>query len=108
MTIEHATDSPRPEALTRREQALLLFFYSPTSGPSRRMEGLVSNLYVRERARLQLRRVDVHASRKAAERFRIRTIPTLVLIKGQRVVAQLEGKVTGQEIRDTVLPHLGA
>ena len=38
---------------------LLLFFSSPTSGPSRRMDGLVSLLFVRERKRLRLRTVDV-------------------------------------------------
>ena len=85
---------------------LLLFFYSPTSGPSRRLDGLVSCLYVRERARLRLQKVDVSERGDVAERLRITTVPTLVLVKGSRVVAQLEGKVTGQQIRDTVLPHL--
>jgi thioredoxin-like negative regulator of GroEL len=90
------------------DEPLLLFFYSPTSGPSRRMDGLVSCLYVRERARLRLRKVDVDARRDVAERCRIKTVPTLLLVKGKEIVAQLEGRVTGKELRDTMLPHLRA
>jgi thioredoxin 1 len=88
------------------KRPLLLFFYSPTSGPSRRLDGLVSCLYVRERARLRLAKVDVSERGDVAERLNITTVPALVLVKGKQVVAQLEGKVTGQQIRDTVLPHL--
>ncbi len=108
MTKNRTSDSPRRRDMpARREKSLLLFFYSPTSGPSQRMDGLVSNLYVRERARLHLRRVNVNTYRDTAERFRVKTVPTLMLVKRRRVVAQLEGKVTGQQIRDAMLPHLG-
>lgn len=87
-------------------KALLVFFYSPTSGPSRRMDGLVSWLYVRERKRLRLRLVNVEASAETARRYRVSEVPTLLLIKGREVVARLEGKATGQQIDDAVLPHL--
>ncbi len=87
-------------------KALLLFFYSPTSGPSRRMDGLVSWLYVRERKRLRLRLVNVDDREDIAARFRVSKVPTLVLVKGRAVVARLEGKVTGREIDEAVLPHL--
>jgi thioredoxin 1 len=89
-----------------RAKALLVFFYSPTSGPSRRMDGLVSWLYVRERKRLRLRLVNVDISAQTAERYLVSEVPTLVLIKGREIVARLEGKVTGQQIDAAVLPHL--
>ena len=91
---------------TDAQTPLLLFFYEPTSGPSRRLDGLVSCLYVRERSRLRLAKVDVSERRDVADRLRVTTVPTLMLVKDSRVVAQLEGRVTGQQIRDTVLPHL--
>ena len=87
-------------------KALLLFFYSPTSGPSRRMDGLVSWLYVRERKRLRLRLVNVEDREDLAKQFRVSRVPTLVLVKGRSVVARLEGRVTGREIDEAVLPHL--
>lgn len=101
-----ATPTWDPSTLGAQAKALLLFFYSPTSGPSRRMDGLVSWLYVRERKRLRLRLVNVDTCRRTADRYGVSQVPTLVLIKGRQVVATLEGRVTGQQIDDAVLPHL--
>jgi len=106
--ITQPRGAPGEAVHVAREQAVLLFFYSPTSGPSRRMDGLVSWLYVRERKRLRLRMVNVDVCRDIAERFRVTTVPTLMLVKGRRVVARLEGKVTGQQIDEAMLPHLRA
>ncbi len=94
------------EVQARTPKALLLFFFSPRSGPSRRMDGLVSWLYVRERRRLRLRTVDVDSNRDIAERFRVTTVPTLMLVKDRRVVVRLEGRVTGRQIDEAILPHL--
>ncbi len=85
---------------------LLLFFSSPTSGPSRRMDGLVSLLFVRERKRLRLRTVDVDREPELAQRFGVTTVPTLLLVKDRSVVARLEGRVTGRAIDAAMLPHL--
>ena len=70
------------------------------------MDGLVSWLYVRERKHLRLRLVNVDVRDDLATRFRVSKVPTLVLVKGREVVARLEGKVTGREIDEAVLPHL--
>ena len=90
----------------RKDRPLLLFFVSPRSGPSRRMDGLVSWLYVRERRRLRLKTVDVDRWADIAERFRVTEVPTLLLVKDGRVVVRLEGRVTGKQIDSAVLPHL--
>jgi thioredoxin-like negative regulator of GroEL len=89
-----------------RMQAVLLFFFSPRSGPSRRMDGLVSWLYVRERKRLRLKTIDVDRHVDIAERFRVKEVPTLLLVKDRRVVVRLEGRVTGRQIDSAILPHL--
>ena len=104
MTAQELTAS-RPRT-AKEEKPLLLFFYSPTSGPSRRLDGLVSCLYVRERSRLRLRKIDLSEQSAIAEKLSVTTVPTLVLVKGRRIVAQLEGKVTGRQLRDAVVPHL--
>lgn len=96
----------RPRARDERPDALLIFFYSPRSGPSRRMDGLVSWLYVRERKRLRLRLVNVDACPQSAARYGVTEVPTLVLIKGSEIVARVEGRVTGQQLDDAVLPKL--
>jgi thioredoxin-like negative regulator of GroEL len=100
--------APSDDESLRRDKAMLLFFYSPTSGPSRRMEGLVSGLYVRERKRLRLQTIDVNDRTDIVERLGITTVPTVLLVKGRRVVAQLAGRCTGEQLRDAMVPHIRA
>jgi thioredoxin-like negative regulator of GroEL len=90
----------------RARKAVLLFFYSPSSGPSRRMDGIVSWLYVRERKRLNLQTVNVDVHHEIASRFDVSSVPALILLKDGEVVSRLDGRVTGQQIDDAVLPHL--
>ena len=85
---------------------LLVFFWSERSGPARRMESLLAHLARKERSRLRVRRVDVDASPELAERFKIEVVPTLVLVKGKRAVARLEGRTSAPRIEVMLAPHL--
>jgi thioredoxin-like negative regulator of GroEL len=85
---------------------LLVFFWSPRSGPARRMESLLAHLARKERERLKVMRVNIEREPELAERFRIAGVPTLVLVKGKRVVDRLEGRVSAPKIEAMLEPHL--
>jgi thioredoxin 1 len=85
---------------------LLLFFSSSRSGPSRRMESLLAHIARKERGRLKIVQVDVDARRELAERLGVATAPTLVLFRGKRTVARLEGRVSAPRIEAMLEPHL--
>jgi len=85
---------------------LLVFFWSERSGPARRMESLLAHLARKERARLRVRRVDVDASPELAERFKVDTIPTLVLVKDKKAVARIDGRTSAPRIETMLEPHL--
>jgi thioredoxin-like negative regulator of GroEL len=85
---------------------LLVFFCSERSGPARRMESLLAHLARKERARLRVVRVDIDQQPALAERFRVAAVPTLVLVKGKRVVDRLEGRVSQPRIEAMLEPHL--
>jgi len=70
------------------------------------MESLLAHLERKERARLRITRVDVDERPAIAERFRVETVPTLVLVKGKRVVARLEGRASAPRIERSIAPHL--
>jgi thioredoxin 1 len=86
---------------------LLIFFRSMRSGPARRMESLLAHLARKERTRLKVQLVDVDEQANVAERFRVTTVPTLVLVKDKRVVGRLEGRVSAPRIEELLNPHLG-
>jgi thioredoxin 2 len=87
---------------------MLVFFTSERSGPARRMESLLAHLARKERARLRTARVDIDTAPELAERFRVESVPTLVLVKGKRTVARLEGRASAPRIEEMLEPHLAA
>jgi thioredoxin-like negative regulator of GroEL len=50
--------------------------------------------------------VDVEEQPELAKRFRVRKVPTLVLVKGRHTVARLEGRANAAEIEELVDEHL--
>ena len=70
------------------------------------MESLLAQLARKERHRLSVKSVDVEKEPELAKRFRIRKVPTLVLVKGRHTVARLEGRANAAEIEELVDEHL--
>ena len=85
---------------------LLVFFSSRRSGPARRMESLLAHIARKERDRLRVTIVDIDERVELAERFRVETVPTLVLVKDKRAVARLEGRASAPRIERMLEPHL--
>jgi thioredoxin-like negative regulator of GroEL len=70
------------------------------------MDSLLAQLARKQRERLRVARVDVEDDAETAERFRIRKVPTLVLVKGKRTIARFEGRAKAADIQELVEPHL--
>jgi thioredoxin-like negative regulator of GroEL len=87
---------------------LLVFFCSQRSGPARRMESLLAHLARKERSRLRVMRVDIDEQPELAQRFKVSVVPTLVLVKGKRVVDRLDGRASAPKIDSMLEPHLAA
>jgi thioredoxin 1 len=87
-------------------RALLVFFTSHKSGPARRMESLLAHIARKERATLEIKKVDVDERPDIAERFRVSQVPSLALVRGNRVVARLEGRSTAPRIEALLAQHL--
>lgn len=92
--------------MSEESRPLLVFFSSRRSGPARRMESLLAHIARKERLRLRVTIVDVEDKPELAERFRVEAVPTLVLVKGKRAVARLEGRASAPRIEQMVEPHL--
>jgi len=77
---------------------LLVFFTSNRSGPARRMESLLAHIARKKRDELRVRRVDVDRHPELAKRFKIEEVPSLALVKENKVVARLAGRATAPSI----------
>lgn len=88
------------------DRPVLLFFSNRRSGPARRMSSLVAWIRVTEKKRLRVLQVDTDANDKLAEALDVTVVPSLVLVRGEKVLGRLEGRVTGSEIADLIGPHV--
>jgi thioredoxin 1 len=88
------------------DKPLLVFFSSERSGPSRRMESLLAHLARKERTRIRVMRVDVDEQPELAEKFKVKDVPTLVLVKRKRAVERIEGRASAPKIESMLERHL--
>jgi thioredoxin 1 len=72
------------------------------------MESLLAHLARKERTRLSVIRVDVQEQPELADRFMVAAVPTLVLVKGKRVVDRIDGRASAPRIEGMLAPHLAA
>jgi thioredoxin-like negative regulator of GroEL len=104
-------DDSTPQAAaaeTAPERPQLLFFYSPTSGSSRRTEGFLAQVLQRRRNHqaFQLRRIDANQHPQLVERFKVEEIPALVVVDNKRVRARLDRPRGCTQISQTLAPWL--
>jgi len=72
------------------------------------MESLLAHLARKERTRLSVIRVDVQEQPELAVRFMVADVPTLVLVKGKRVVDRIDGRASAPRIEGMLAAHLAA
>ena len=98
----------RTTGLANDQRTLLLFFSSARSGPSRRMESLLAHIARKERHRIRVMQVDVDERKDVAERLGVAIAPTLVLVRGKRPIARIEGRASAPRIEAMLEEHLAA
>ena len=92
----------------QRAKPSLLFFYSPVSGRSRRVEGFLAQVLQRRRNHdtFTLHRIDPDSRPDLAERFGIDSPPAIVVVDNRRVQARLEQPRGCAEIQTLLAPWL--
>ena len=89
-------------------QPKLLYFYSPRSGLSRRVEAFLDQVLQERRNHkaFSRARVDVDRTPQLADHFDVADVPAIVVLEEGRVVRKVEGRVSVGRIRDALGPWL--
>jgi thioredoxin-like negative regulator of GroEL len=69
------------------------------------MESLVAWVEVTQKRRVRVLKLDMDRHVEVAQRLRIRSVPSLVLVQEGRVVGRLEGRSTGRQIDELISAH---
>ena len=86
----------------------LVFFHSSVSGHCRRVEGFLAQVLQRRKnhGTFRLYRVDELERPDLVERFKVMTLPTLVVVEDKQVQARLERPRGCREIERFLAPWL--
>jgi len=104
------TDVLPPAHHSTGQKPKLLFFHSLRSGPSRRAEGYLAQVLQRghNHDTFQLHRIAQEESPEVAERLRVVTFPTFLIVEGKAIRGRLEQPRGAKAIEQFLLPWLGA
>jgi len=70
---------------------VLVDFWAPWCGPCRAMTPVLEDLAVKYKGKVKVVKVNVDENASVAGKFRVQSIPTLVIIKAGNVVQQMVG-----------------
>ena len=90
------------------EKPTLLFFYGMTSGPSRRVEGFLSQVLQRRHNHetFRLLRVCAENHPELVEHFRVDSLPSIVIMEGSRVKSRVVAPRGRKELEVALAPWL--
>lgn len=87
---------------------VLVDFWAVWCGPCKLIAPIVEELATEYDGKLKVGKIDVDNNPEVPLRFGIRSIPTLMVFKGGKVVEQVIGAVPKRNLLDKVTPHLNA
>ena len=87
------TETTFDETLAATDELLLVDFWAPWCGPCRAIAPVLEALERDYAGRLKVAKVNVDEQPALAGRYEIRSIPTMLLVKGGRVVDTVIGAV---------------
>jgi thioredoxin-like negative regulator of GroEL len=95
-------------APTLESQLRLVFFHSSLSGQCRRVEGFLAQVLQRRQnhGTFQVVRVEEEERPDLLERFKVGTVPTLIVVQGKSVAGRLERPRGCREIEGFLAPWL--
>jgi thioredoxin-like negative regulator of GroEL len=110
MTQTEATVRREAQAAApaRTQPPRLLFFFSPTCGASRRVEGFLAQVLQRRGNHSTFRLVPIDADRcpDLVERLQVTDVPALIVLSEGRVQGRVSRPTGVKQIRDLLSPWL--
>jgi thioredoxin 1 len=102
------TDADWDARVLGGDTPVLVDFWAPWCAPCRKVEPIVRDLAARYAGRLRVARLNVDDEPRAAGRYDVLSLPTLILFRGGEPVERMAGAVKAARIERAVVAHLEA
>jgi len=101
------TDASFDSAVLKSDIPVLVDFWAVWCGPCKMIAPVVEEIGTEYDGKIKVVKVDVDNNPETSMKFGIRSIPTLMIFKGGKVVEQLIGAMPKRALLDKLKPYLG-
>ncbi|MDP4197965.1 MAG: thioredoxin [Bacteroidota bacterium] len=102
----HLTDASFERDVILSEKPVLVDFTATWCGPCRMIAPIIEDLSKEYEGRAVFGKLDVDENPETSMNFGIRSVPTMLIFKGGKVVEQIIGATGKQNILARLTPHL--
>jgi thioredoxin 1 len=99
-------DGTFDQEVLKSDTPVLVDFWAVWCGPCKAIAPAVDEIAKEYKGKLKVGKVDVDHAQQVAQRYGIRSIPTLLVFKGGRVVDTIVGAVPKSKLVDAVSKHV--
>ena len=100
------TEETFEQEVLKATMPVLVDFWAAWCGPCKMIAPIVEELATEYEGKLKIGKVDVDNNQKIAMQYGIRSIPTLLMFKGGKVVEQIVGAAPKKTLMEKLSKHL--
>jgi thioredoxin 1 len=104
--VKELTDQNFEAEVLKADTLTLVDFWAVWCGPCKQIAPTVDALADEYKGRLKVTKMDVDHHQIVPQQYRVASIPTLLLFKGGKVVAQLVGAMPRTKLEAEIQKHL--
>tara|TARA_Y100001949_G_scaffold173431_1_gene178989 strand:- start:302 stop:622 length:321 start_codon:yes stop_codon:yes gene_type:complete len=106
MTVITLTDDNFEEEVNSSDKPVLVDYWATWCGPCKMVGPIVEEIASEYIGRIKVGKLDVDSNQDSASQQNVMSIPTLLIFKEGKVVAQQVGALSKTKLTEFIEPHL--